>query len=222
VASWLRAHINYEVVGEAGTAREAIAHAVISKPDVVLLDVGLPGESGLCAAYEIFRTCPMTKVVGFSASADPVHVRGMLAAGAKAYVLKTSEPPVIVSAIRAVLRGSRFLDPALSDALVEELDLFPEPNRGSRQILSTRETQVLECIVWGYNTREIGAKLGVKETSVNTFRGRLCVKLGLTNRADLVRYGVAIGLITSHRPKRLPVSVSDQHVVFAGGMETGR
>jgi DNA-binding NarL/FixJ family response regulator len=125
--SWLQAQPGFEVVGEAGTAAEAIALAIFLKPDVVVLDVGLRDEGGLSAAYKIVRTCKATKVVAFSASSDTAHLKGMIAAGASAYVLKTSEPPTLLSAIRSVLVGSRFLDPALSDAVIEELDTFPEP-----------------------------------------------------------------------------------------------
>lgn len=205
VISWLRVQAGYEVVAEAETAKIAIAQAILHKPDIVLLDVGLPEEGGLCAAHKIVRTCSQTKVVAFSASADPVHVRGMLAAGAKGYVLKASEPSIILSAIRAVTDGSRFLDPGLSDAVIEELDLFPNNSR-SRQVLTPRETQVLECIVWGYTNREMAAELGVNVASVNSFRIRLCEKLNLTSRNEIVRYGVAIGLVNMTKPAKRPAS----------------
>jgi DNA-binding NarL/FixJ family response regulator len=202
--SWLRAQIGFVVAGEAATSREAVAQAVLLKPDIVLLDVNLGDEGGLCAAHTIVRTCPETRVVAFSASSDLVHVRGMLAAGAAAYVLKTSDPPVVLSAIQAVIAGSRFLDPALSDQVIEELDLLPSVNRRSRSVLTPREAQILECIVWGYTNRETAAELQIKTTSVNTYRIRLCEKLGLTRRAEIVRYGMAIGLMATRPPSKHP------------------
>lgn len=217
---WLHAQAGFEVVGEAETAQEAIAQAIVLKPEVVLLDVGLRGEGGLSAAYKIVRTCPGTRVVAFSASADPVHVRGMLAAGATAYVLKTSEPSTVLSAIRAVLSGSKFLDPGLSDTLIEELDILPEVSHRSRDVLTPRENQVLERIVWGYTNREMAAELGIKITSVNTYRVRLCEKLGLKNRAEVVRYGITVGLTKTCPPTRRPVSVLEPEGVVSGGGKT--
>jgi len=217
VTGWLHTQTGFEVVGEAETAQEAIAQAILFRPDVVLLDVGLPGEGGLCAASRIVRTCPGTKVVAFSASADPVHVRGMLAAGATAYVLKTSEPSTVLSAIRVALTGSRFLDPGLSDTVIEELDIFPQVSRRSRDVLTPRETEVLERIVWGHTNSEIAAELCIKTTSVNTYRIRLCEKLGLNSRAEMVCYGIAVGLLkTPPAARRPPGSVSEPDSPVAG------
>ena len=195
--SWLHAQPGYKVVGEAETAKEALAQAILHMPHVVLLDVNLHGESGLCAAGKIVRNCPRTEVVAFSASADPVHVRGMFAAGAKAYVLKTSESSAILGAIRAVLAGSRFLDPGLSDTLVEELALFHQGSHRVRDVLTAREAQVLQYIVWGYTSRDIATALSIKPTTANTYRYRLSEKLGLCDRAEIVRYGCAMGLMTA-------------------------
>jgi DNA-binding NarL/FixJ family response regulator len=200
VAGWLHMRAGFDVVGQAQNVEEAVAQAILLTPEVVLLDVIMPGGGGLCAACAIVRTCPGTKVVAFSASDDPVHVRGMLAAGASAYVLKTSEPCTLLSAIRAVLSGSRFLDAGLSDALIEELGIFPEVSHRSRNVLTPRETQVLECIVWGFTNTEIAFELCIKTASVNTYRIRLSEKLGLKNRAEIVRYGVAVGLMKTHLP----------------------
>jgi DNA-binding NarL/FixJ family response regulator len=172
------------------------------------MDVSLPGEGGLWATSQTVRTCPGTKVVAFTASADPVHVRGMLAAGATGYVLKTSDLSTLLSAILAVLSGSRFLDPGLSDIVIEELDIFPEVSRRSRDVLTPRETQVLEFIVWGHTNTEIATEMGIKSTSVNTYRHRLCDKLALKNRAEIVRYGVAAGLMKTCPPaSRRPGSI---------------
>lgn len=218
--SWLRAQTGFTVAGEAATAREAIAKAILLKPDIVLLDVNLGDEGGLCAAYKIVRTCPETRVVAFSASSDPVHVRGMLVAGAAAYVLKTSDPSVVLSAIQVVIAGSRFLDPALSDQVIEELATLPAASRRSRSVLTPREAQILECIVWGYTNRETAAQLQIKTTSVNTYRIRLCERLGLTNRAEIVRYGMAIGLMATRPPsKHTPGSVLEPEAVLRGKSE---
>ncbi|MGP0018519.1 MAG: response regulator [Candidatus Sulfotelmatobacter sp.] len=202
--SWLQAQAGFTVAGEAATSREAIAQAILLKPDIVLLDVNLGDEGGLCAASKIVRTCPETRIVVFSASSDPVHVRGMIVAGVAAYVLKTSDPSVVLSAIQAVIAGSRFLDPALSDQVIEELATLPAASRRSRNVLTPREAQVLKCIVWGYTNRESAAELQIKTASVNTYRIRLCERLGLTRRAEIVRYGIAIGLMVTRPPSKHP------------------
>jgi two-component system response regulator NreC len=194
VIAWLHTLTGFEVVGEAGTAREAVDQAELLKPDVVLLDVGMPGEGGVSASSQIVRNCPKARVVAFSASADPVYVRGMLAAGASAYVLKTSELFTLLSAMRSVLAGSRFLDPGLSQVLIEEFYIFPEVGHRAQDVLTARETQVLQRIVCGYTGAEIAAELQIKVTSVNTYRTRLREKLGLKTRAEIVRYGTAAGL----------------------------
>lgn len=203
-ATLLRQQPGYEVVGEAKTAKEAIAQAILLQPDVVLMDIGLGDEGGLYAADKIGRACLNTSVVAFSASADPVHVKGMFAAGAKAYVLKTSEATVMLAAIRTALSGSHFLDPALSDALIEELQFFPKASRRPRAVLTPQQNRVLERIVWGYTNREIAAQLLVKRTTVNCYRLRICDKLGLKSKAELVRYGIAAGLLATREAAKRP------------------
>lgn len=211
--SWLKAHKGCHVVGEAETASQAVALAIQHKPDIVLMDIGLGDEGGLCAAYKIARTCPTTSVIAYTASSDPVHVRGMLAAGAKGYVLKTSDPPVLLLAISAVLEGLRFLDPGLSETVIDELALLPGTSRSTRELLTPREWDVLECIVWGYRNREIAAELRIKITSVNTYRIRICEKLGLKNKAEIIRFGVVAGLtatrISPQRPPNAAVGQDD-------------
>lgn len=192
--SWLQTQAGYEVVGEAETPTEALAITMQERPHVVLLDVLLGQQGAVAAAHEIVRDCPQSTVVAFSASSDPVHVKSMLAAGALAYVLKTSDPETLLRAIRAVIRGVRFLDPGLSEMVVDELDLFPPVSRRCKQVLTPRETQVLHSIMIGYTPRQIADQLRIKTTSVNTHRARMCAKLGLRGRAELVRYGLASGL----------------------------
>lgn len=206
--TWLNAQPGFVVVGEAETAEGAIAQAQSLQPDLVILDVGLGGEGGLSAAAKIVRSCRRTKVVAFSASADRVHVCGMLAAGATAYVLKTSEPSTLLSAIRTALSGSRFLDPGLSETLVEELGIFPQVSRRAAAVLSRRQTEVMQCIVSGYTNSETATELGIDVTSVNSHRVRICNKLGLENRAEIVRYGMAAGLMQARSLMKRPPTAS--------------
>ncbi len=202
--SWLSSQHCFQVVGEAAKARDALALAINKKPDVVLLDVLLEDECGLTVAQKIFRACPTTQIIAFSASADSIHVRGMIAAGAKAYVLKTSDLSVLLTAINKVCRGERFLDPGLSNLIVEELGLFPTRHHRSRDVLTARQREVLECMVWGYSNKEIAAELKIRTTTVNTHRVRICERLGLSGRGELVRYAIAAGLTTSRTGIKKP------------------
>jgi len=201
--NWLNGQRGLHVVAEGWTARQAVALTIFHKPDIVVLDVGLKDEGGLCAAYKIARTCPASRVLAFSASKDPVLVRGMLAAGARGYVIKESELSVLMDAIRVVLRGRRFLDPGLADAVITELEALPEASHRARHLLTDRQWQVLECIVWGYSNKEMAAELEIKVSSINAHRIRICEKLGLTNRAELVRYGIAVGVTQGSSNSRM-------------------
>lgn len=209
VIASLRSQTGYEIVGEGETAKEAVDQAMRFNPDIVLLDVILREDYGLCAASKIVRSCAGTKVVVFSASADPIHVRGMLAAGAAAYVLKTSDFTVVLLAIKASLSGSKFLDPALSGTLIEELNTFSPVGHKSRDILTPREAEVLNRTTCGYTNREISGELGITISSVNTYRIRVCEKLGLTSRAEMVRYGIAVGIMATSIRQGPPSSVSN-------------
>ena len=218
LAAWLDNQSGFEIVEQVDSAKEAVAKTILLRPDIVLMDVCLPVEGGVCATSQTVRASPGTKVLAFSASGDPVHVRGMLAAGARGYVLKTSEPSTILSAIRAALSDSRFLDPGLSDSMIEELDIFPAVSNRARDVLTGRETQVLQHIVWGCTNREIAFELNIKATSVNTYRHRFCDKLGLRSRAEIVRYGIAVGLIKGHPPTRRPPRSVEPEFPLASGI----
>lgn len=204
-ASWIAGRSQLRLVGEAGTATEAITQTLATKPDIVLLDIGLGGEGGLFAAQEIVRLHPASRIIAFSGSTDPVDMRGVLVAGARGYVLKSSEFSTILSAINAVLAGGRFLDPGLSDLVLAELELLPEVSRRARHVLTNRETQVLSLLASGHTYREIAQMLLIKTTSVNAHRKRIYDKLGLTSRAEAVRYAIASGLNGAPN-KRLPMS----------------
>ncbi len=193
----------FRVVAEAENAIESIKKTLATLPDVVLLDIGLGDQrGGLFAAQEIARACPTACIIAFTASDDPIHVKGVIAAGAKGYILKTSDPATIFSAIRVVLSGRRFLDPALSDVVLSELELFPEVSRRSRSVLAPRETEVLTMLASGFTYRQMAEIMGIHVSSVNAHRKRIYDKLGFGSKAEAVRYAIAIGL--KHTPHKRP------------------
>jgi len=183
VACWCRAQKSYEVVGEATTAKDAVVLSIIHKPAVVLMGVQREDESSLCATYQIVRTCPAVKVVALGTGSDSAHVRGMLLAGAAAYVLKRSGSPTIASAIRSVLADHRFLDPAMTEGPARQFDLRFRTGEAFLRLRS-QEMDILKCILWGYPNAAIAAELCTDTANVNAGRVSLCEKVGSASSAQ--------------------------------------
>lgn len=177
------------VVASFGEAREAVAFAVQNIPDVVVLDVALPGLGGIEAARQIHDLSADGKILMLSMHADPEYVDQALRAGANGYVLKESAGTEVVAAIRAVHAGGRYLSKKIS---VPEFERYVR-QRGADQPLdrlSPRERQVLKMVVEGHTSSEIGAVLGVSPKSVDTYRSRLMSKLGIDDLPGLVKFAI--------------------------------
>lgn len=184
------AQTDMEVVGEAADGAEALQCVLTERPDVAVVDVSMPRVSGAAVAERVAADFPGTIVLALSAYDDGSHVQRMLAAGARGYVAKRSPPEDLLRAIRAVAGGEVYLDPAVASAIV------PGPVRGRPRagaVLSERETEVLTRIAQGHAMKEIAAHLDVAVRTVETYRARAMEKLGLENRADVVRYAVERG-----------------------------
>ena len=201
VRTGLRLLINSQkdmvVVGEAKDAREAVALAAESTPDVVLLDISMPGGNGIRSIAEICRDRP-TRVLVLTMHEEPDYLRSSLAAGGSGFLLKRSADSELLSAIRAVASGQRYVDPSIAESLVQEL--LREPLGGEaagEERLSPREREVLELLVHGHTNQEISEKIFVSVKTVETYRARLTQKLGIKTRAELVRYAMRQGLLRS-------------------------
>ena len=186
-----------DAIWEAETAAEALALAEAHQPDVILMDVELPGGSGIAATHEIVRNGWCGKVIIISAHDSHHFVESAMNAGARGYVLKSSPSEEILMALEEVCRGGSFLTPSLAD-----YD-SPVSGRGSRRsgsplaLLSPRETQVLVRIAEGLASKQIAAQLQVSHRTVETHRTNLMRKLGIRKASELVRLAIREGLISA-------------------------
>jgi len=189
----LEAEDDLDPVGEAGTARDAIFRARSLKPDVILLDVVMPDESGLDVLPTLIHEQPETKVLILSMQDDPQYVRQAFAAGASGYVLKEAADTEVVAAIREVARGGRYVNPELGARLV-----FAETEavrRAEADPLSDREREVLRLLALGHTNQEIAKQLYISVRTAETHRAHIMQKLHLSSRAELVRHALAQGLL---------------------------
>jgi two-component system, NarL family, response regulator NreC len=189
----LDAQDDIETVGEAGDAREAIFEARSTKPDVVLMDVVLGGRSGIEVTPELLHEQPETRVLVLSMQDDPRYVREAFAAGAHGYVLKEAADAELVTAVREVARGGRYVHPALG-ARMAAADAAAA-DAAEHDPLSDREREVLRLLALGHTNQEIAQMLYISVRTAETHRAHIMQKLRLETRAELVRYALAQGLL---------------------------
>ena len=197
VRSGLRALLDREdeiaVVDEASTADEAVFRMIEHKPDVLLMDVTMPGTSGLEAIPKLLQASPATRVLMLSMHDDPRYVREAFAAGASGYVLKEAADTEVVAAIRTVAAGQSYVNPSLGARMAEaEAKAAAEAKADP---LSEREHEVLRMLALGHTNQEIAKTLYISVRTAETHRAHIMQKLGLASRADLVRYALAHKLI---------------------------
>lgn len=187
----LDAEQDLEVVGDAGSAREAVFEVRASKPDVVLLDVTMPDESGIEALPKLLHEVPDAKVLMLSMEDDPAYVREAFASGAHGYVLKEAADAEVVAAIREVAAGNRYVHPALGARMVAA-DAAAQA-AASADPLSEREREVLRLLALGHTNQEIAKQLYISVRTAETHRAHIMRKLNLSTRAELVRYAIEHG-----------------------------
>lgn len=185
----LAAHSGIEVVGEAADGAGAVDGAAALKPDVVVMDVAMPGLNGAKATERLKKACPAVKVLALTAHEDRAYLRQLLDAGASGYVLKRAAAGDLVRAIRVVGAGGFYLDPALA-AHVARGFVSAAAARGALAgtELSDREEEVVRLIAEGFGNKQIAARLTLSVKTVETYKARSLEKLGLRDRIDLVRY----------------------------------
>jgi two-component system, NarL family, response regulator NreC len=181
-----------EVVGDAGTADQAVTRAELLKPDVVVLDVVMPGRSGIDATPEILQRSPDTKVLVLSMQDDPRYVQEAFAAGASGYVLKEAADSEVVQAVHEVAAGRRYVNPQLGARLATTAAL---EHAKSDDPLSDREREVMRLLALGHTNQEIAQLLFVSVRTAESHRAHVMQKLGLSTRAELVRHALAHGLL---------------------------
>jgi two-component system response regulator NreC len=189
----LDAEDDIEVVGEAESADRAVFETISSKPDVVVMDLVMPGKSGIEGMPAVLQASPEVKVLVLSMQDDPRYVREAFEVGAAGYVLKEAADTEVVGAIRAVAAGERYVHPALGARLVAAA--AEERKRADADPLSEREREVLRLLALGHTNQEIAKMLYISVRTAETHRAHIMQKLRLTSRAELVRYALENGLI---------------------------
>jgi len=188
----LAAEPDMEVVGEAGNGHEALELAAKLRPDVVVMDVAMPGLNGIEATRRLAESVPRTKVLALSMHKDAVYVREILRAGAKGYLLKDAFDQDLVNAVRAVAAGQGYLSPAVSEAVLSD---YRKHVTDPLDLLTSREREILQLLAEGKTNKEIAGLLGLSVYTVDAHRGRIMEKLNLHSIGELVRYAVRKGLV---------------------------
>jgi two-component system response regulator NreC len=192
--SLLAAESDFDVVGEAANAHEAIFEARALQPDVIVLDVVMPGESGIEALPKLRSEAPDAKVLVLSMQDDPRYVREAFAQGAKGYVLKEAADAEVVGAVREIAAGGEYVHPALGARMIAA-EAEARAAEASDP-LSEREREVLRLLALGHTNQEIAQQLYISVRTAETHRAHIMQKLGLATRAELVRHAMAHDLLS--------------------------
>ncbi len=204
--SGLRMLLNAEedlvVVGEASDIFQALQEVEQSKPDVILVDISMPGMNGLEGLQELKRKTPLSKLLILTMHNDEGYLRLALSSGASGYVLKQAANDELLSAIRVVSQGGTYLHPIHRSLLFKRGPSVQGTPPGASDLenynrLSPREKEILKLIATGYTNRQAAEELFLSEKTIETYKSRLMIKLGLRSRIDLVRYSIRLGLIES-------------------------
>ncbi len=187
-----------EVVGEAADGEEAIEKTRELNPDILLLDITMPGIGGLDALDRIKKECPQVRIVVLTMHDDESYMERVMASGGSGYVLKKAADTELISAIRAVHQGGVYLHPSMTRALVNQLQRRSAAQERQSRLeskLSEREREVLKLIAEGYTNKEIADMIFLSVKTVETHKAHIMDKLELRSRAELVRYALDNGLL---------------------------
>jgi DNA-binding NarL/FixJ family response regulator len=199
-----------EIVDQAADTHTA-AHKVREKnPDVLILDLSMPGGNSIRLIEQLRQECPRTRVLVLTMHDEPAYLHAVVAAGGCGYIVKTAPVAELLSAIRAVHAGRLVVDLTLREGVMQnpaghEAVRAPKSDNGASQYLSQREREVVELLAQGHTSQKVADQLFVSVKTVETYRARIAEKLGLRSRADLVRYAEEVGLLA---PGRLAASAA--------------
>ncbi|HUA64036.1 MAG TPA: response regulator transcription factor [Verrucomicrobiae bacterium] len=194
----LESQPGFLVVADAADGREAVTFATEHTPDVVVMDVAMPGLNGIEAARQILSKLPETAIVFLSMHSDEGYVLKALKAGARGYLLKDSADHDLINAVKAVTDGKAFFSPAISKMLVEDYvrQMRERAVEDSFDLLTTREREVLQLLAEGKNNKEVATVLNLSLYTVETHRGNIFQKLNLHSGAELILYAIRKGVIS--------------------------
>ncbi len=185
----------FELVGEAAGGYEAIELVEKTNPEVLILDLSMPDLDGISVTRKIKPQFPALKILILTLHEDEALLKEAIKAGAAGYILKRAAEAELISAIRTILRGDLYVDPAMVRSLLEESQSPKINQKDPTESLTQRETEILRLIVEGYTNRQIGQELNISIRTVEGHRANISDKLGLHNRVELVRYARQHGLI---------------------------
>jgi DNA-binding NarL/FixJ family response regulator len=198
------------VAGEADCGIEAVRVCKQVHPDVVLMDISLPGINGIEATTDILRECPRARIVMLSMHGDEDLILDAIRSGARGFVLKKASAREVLEAIRVVAQGGTYLTANISDVLLARLQRG-EPAAAGRdplELLSPREAQVLRLIAEGKGSKEVAVVLGLEHNTVRSYRKTMMKKLGVNNLASLIHVAMAAGIIHSKPERKMPTARS--------------
>ncbi len=189
--------VGVEIVGEASDGQETLRLVAERRPDVLVLDISMPGLNGLDVCARVTRDQPATRVLILSMHQNREYVHQALRAGAAGYLLKQGDPAELELALRAVQRGDSYLSPAVSAAVISALDGgVPQPP-GALDRLTPRQREVLQLVAEGATTKDIAQRLNLSVKTVETHRTELMRRLEVHDLASLVRFAVRSGLVSA-------------------------
>ena len=186
---------HFEVVAEAGEGGEGVDQALARQPDVVIMDIYMPGMDGIAATKEIKQALPDTGVVIMSEDSDDEQVHSSIQAGVNSYLLKDAAPPVIIEAVARAAEGAAYLPPEIAKRVLQSIR-----SNGASTVsgldLSARETSVLRLVTQGYQHKEIARELGISPRTVSNHVASIYNKLGINDRAQAIIYAIKKGIVS--------------------------
>ncbi len=195
IKALLESESRLHVVGEASSGDEGVDKVRELKPDVVVMDLSMPGSNGLEATRRIAALELDTKVLVLTVHAEEEYLVPVVEAGASGYLTKTSADNDLIEAIKIVARGEVYLPPKATTLLLQRYKAAESDDQAGLHDLSTREQEVLALTAEGFSSREIGKKLFISPKTVDTYRSRIMDKLQLNHRSELVRFALRVGLL---------------------------
>jgi DNA-binding NarL/FixJ family response regulator len=184
------------VIGEADSGQSTIALAECLRPDVIVMDISMPGMNGLEATQQLSALLPEAAVLTLTRHSEDGYVQALLAAGAKGYVLKQSAADELLRAIRAVAAGRVYLDPAVTEQALVTAPSRETARRVRKRVLSRREEEVLRLIARGLLNKEVAAQLDISIKTAEAHRATALAKLGMANRVDIINYALLRGWLS--------------------------
>jgi DNA-binding NarL/FixJ family response regulator len=189
----IEAHADFELVAEATSGPLALSAILSAKPDLAVLDISLPQMNGIMLARHLAKECPSVGVIALTSREDRSYLDQALEAGVRGYVLKKSTAACLIQALRGVLVGELYIDPAIDGEWMQESRGKPSAKARGAPGLTARETEVLKLVARGLTGKEIASRLALGGKSIETYRARGAAKIGAKSRSEIVRYAALRG-----------------------------